>query len=78
MSKSVVPKLGQTASNTWTHNIGHICFAHLCKGHLVQIPFMSSYCNHIAIHAFYNVFVYVKLHFQPFLQKLAHQEQVGL
>jgi hypothetical protein len=51
---------------------------HLYEGHLVRISFMSNYCNHIAIHTSHNASVYVKLYLQPFQQKLAYRNQVGM
>ena len=51
---------------------------YLHEGHLVQIPFMFNYCNHITVCTSHNAFIYVKLHLQPVRQKLAHWEQVGL
>ena len=29
------------------HEVGCICSAHLCEGHLIQIPITASYCNYI-------------------------------
>ena len=54
------------STHTWTHEVDCICSAYLHEGHLVQIPSMLSYCNHVPFAPPILQFNHVKLHFNPF------------
>lgn len=58
MSKSVVPKLYRIASYTWMPKVRQIRFAYLREGHCIQISFVSSYGNHMAVGTSHNTFTW--------------------